>query len=41
MAVFSKFKMPFALKLNLNWGHLYRNIKIWLFQKFVNNIEDL
>ena len=39
MAQFSKFKMAFALILNLDGGQfLQRCIKIWLFPKLANNI---
>ena len=33
MAPFLKFKFPITLKLNLNWGQPYENIKKWLFQR--------
>ena len=33
MGRFFKFKILIALKLNINGGQCYKNIKTWLFQK--------
>ena len=37
MAQFSKFKLLFALKLNLNESQFYKKIKFCLFQKVEKN----